>query len=931
MKPMHRMNPLSLFGKCRPHRFASVVTVVCLLLTVLATLVVTAPSVGAVQDYHEYRIGVREAPDTFNPFDMMAGTSWSIAHMMYEFLYAVGPMMEPYPQLAASHEVTNENRTWTYHLVEDSYWHDGLPVTAHDVKFTFDMIMDNPQECALLGDYLTGFDEVLALDSHTVQINLLTPKANMQSLIVPILPEHLWTAVRDSSEVDIDRVDMFDTDYFPLGPIGSGPFILEDYKMAEGEVHLSAHKPYHRLPGIEVDSVNIDKLLFVIYKSDNAMTTALEVGDIDVVGGVPPSVWETLMANEDIDVQTPATLILEEFGFNCAPKEWRLSVDEFGERNFPDASTNYETCNLTVRQACAMATDIEYIADEIHQGMAQPAYGLIPPATPFWHYNVPPEERWDYGSHEDCVEAANQMLEDVGYRYISSTTIRENESNGALLEFEFYYIRSNIHDQQTAEMMQIWWADIGVWVNLHDVSEGNLYDLMSNMEYDMFIWSWWPDVDPTWFLSVLTTGEIPVDNSDTSAWSDCFYTNPEYDLLYLEQQEMMDLYERQAIVHEMQRIVYRDCPYINLVYPAGLIAYRTDKYENFPDMEIKTGISPSSFWYYFEITPIGGSENTAPYDVDIVGGDRTVYVGTEARFSGSARDLESAEEDLTWTWTIMELLDTTTLYGKTITHEFSYIADCTVILEVEDPEGLSDLDSIVVTVVEMPEDVGWIVGYVNDTAGDPIAGALVVAQDTSNQQSSDESGFFNLTLGSGTYEIYATAEGYSNESASVTVTMGNAQWQNFTLSLTSGSVAGDVLDSVDMTVAITGALVELYRPGDEEAAYAKKTDDSGSFVITVVDEGTYEVIVSKTGYVANDTETVTVVPNETASLTIYLTAAEEDDDGEGGGLGAIAIAVGVLAIIAAVAAAALLLKRRRRGPGPETMEDEPPEEPPPDA
>ncbi len=924
---MNEIDSSSLFGKCRLRCFMSVTIVVCLLLTALAALAVTSPSVGAVQTYYEYRIGVKEAPDTFNPFAMMAGTSWSVAHMMYEFLFAVGPMMEPYPQLAASHEVSNDNYTWTYHLVEDSYWHDGLPVTAYDVKFTFDMIMEHPEECSLLAGYIEGFDEVTVINSHTVQIDLLKQKANMLSLIVPILPEHLWSKVRDDGV--IDEVGMFETDYFPNGPIGSGPFILEEYKMAEGEIHLLAQKPYHRLPGIDVDSVNIDELIFVIYKSDNAMTIALETGDIDVVGGVPPSVWETIIANEDIEGQTPATLILEEFGFNCAPKEWRLS-DTGGVPNFPTASTNYETCNLTVRQACAMTTDIEYIANEIHQGMAQPAYGLIPPATPFWHYNVPEEERWDYGSQEDCTAAANQMLEDAGYRYISSPTVRENESNGALLEFEFYYIRSNIHDEQTAEMMQIWWADIGVKVNLYDVSEGNLYDLMSNMEYDMFIWSWWPDVDPTWFLSVLTTDEIPVDNGDTSAWSDCFYTNPYYDQLWWDQQEAMDEYERQAIVHEMQQIVYRDCPYICLVYPAGLIAYRIDKYENFPDMEVFTGITPSSFWYYFEIMPISGTGNTAPYDVDIDGDDRQVFVGAEATFSGSAKDLESSVEELNWTWTIMELLDTTTLYGQNIKHFFNDTGEFTVTLEVEDPEGLSgDTDSIVVTVIEVPEDAGWIVGYVNNTAGEPIAGALVAVADTSSQQSSDEEGFYNHTIASGTYEIYATTEGYSNESASVTVEMGKATWQNFTLSITSGSVVGDVLDSTNTSVAITGALVELYRPGDEEAAYAKKTDDSGSFEITLVDEGTYEIVVSKTGYETNGTETVTVVSNETASLTIYLTAIEEDDDGEGGGLGAIAIVVGVLAIVVAVAAAALLLKRRK-GSGPETIQDEPLEELPPE-
>ena len=923
---MNKMDSSSLFDKCRLHVFASVVIAMCMLLTALATLAVTAPSVEAAQEWHQYRIGVTESPDTFNPFDMMAGTSWSVLHMTYEFLYAVGPMMEPIPQLAASHEVSNNNLTWTYHLVEDSYWHDGLPVTAHDVKFTFDMIMQNPKECALLGGYLDGFDEVLALDNHTVQIDLLDPKANMLSLIVPILPEHLWSKVWDDGE--INRVEMWDPEYFPDGPVGSGPFRLMEYSMADSYIRLEANKPYHRLPGIEVDSVNIDELLFVIYKSSNALVTALETDEIDVVDGIPPSVWFTVLENEDIEGQAVATLILEEFGFNCASEEWRTSINEdTGEPNFPSASTNYETTNLSVRQACTMATDIPYITETIHQGMAEEAYAIIPTATPFWHYEVPEEDKW----HNYGIEGANALLDQYYSRDDDGDGIRENNTSGAELEFEFYYIRANTADELTAQKMAEWWLDIGVQANLNPVSEGNLYNLEFQMAYDMFIWSWWPDVDPTWFLSVLTTYEIPVDESDTTKWSDAFYMNPFYDQLWLDQQQAMDLYERQAIVHEMQEIVYRDCPYISLVYPAGLIGYRTDRYENFPDMETLTGISPSSFWYYFWITPIAeGDENTAPYNVDIDGDDRTVFAGEEATFSGSAEDLESPEEDLNWTWTITGIGDTRILYGQTISNvPFDSIGEFLVTLTVKDPEGLSgNLDQITVTVVEAPEDVGWISGYVNSSAGGPIQGALVLVSDTSSQQSSNEDGFYNLTLEPGTYEISATAEGHFNESASVTVVSGNVSWQNFTLNVTSGSVVGEVY-LVNTSVAIEGALVELYRPGDEEAAYAKKTDDNGSFEITLVEEGTYEVVVSKTGYETNDTMTVTVTSNETASLIIYLTAVEEEEDDGGGGLDSVVVALAILAIIAAIAAAVLLLKRRK-GPESEIIEDEPQVDQPPE-
>ncbi|MCJ7489901.1 MAG: ABC transporter substrate-binding protein, partial [Thermoplasmata archaeon] len=134
-----------LFDKGRLHGFAAIAIAMCMLLSALTALVATAPSAEAEDPVFVYKIGVTEDPDSFNPFDMMSGTSWSVAHMTYEFLYAVGPKRDPYPQLAASHEVSDDNLTWTYHLVEDSYWHDGLPVTADDVVFTFKMIMDNPR------------------------------------------------------------------------------------------------------------------------------------------------------------------------------------------------------------------------------------------------------------------------------------------------------------------------------------------------------------------------------------------------------------------------------------------------------------------------------------------------------------------------------------------------------------------------------------------------------------------------------------------------------------------------------------------------------------------------------------------------------------------------------------------------------------------
>ncbi|HET8779910.1 MAG TPA: hypothetical protein VFM66_07550, partial [Agromyces sp.] len=75
-------------------------------------------------------------------------------------------------------------------------------------------------------------------------------------------------------------------------------------------------------------------------------------------------------------------------------------------------------------------------------------------------------------------------------------------------------------------------------------------------------------------LSSFTSGQC-------GYWSDTCYANPEYDRLYKEQQTTLDPNERQAIVHEMQQMIYRDTPEIVLWYPNSFEAWRADRWEGF--------------------------------------------------------------------------------------------------------------------------------------------------------------------------------------------------------------------------------------------------------------------------------------------------------------------------------------------------------------
>lgn len=893
------------------HGLIAFAVAACMLFSTM-TAFVLVPGTGSAEDeWVQIRVGTVLEPDDFNPFSMTTGISYTIAWMMYEMLYTTGPEMEPYPQLAQSYEKSENGTMWTYHLVEDSYWHDGEQVTAHDVAFTFNMILEYPDECALLGGYLKGFKyPVVALDDYTVQVSLEEPKATMLALTVPILPEHLWADVVAADE--IKTVDLWDEDFFPGGPVGSGPMELVEYSKTSGFIRLYAHDPYHRLPGIEVDSINVDEILFVIYTNEAAMTTALQAGELDIVDGVPESLWDMILDEPGIDGQAPAALDLTEFGFNCASKELRESEDENGHPNFPKAATNLETTNLSVRQAVTMATNKTMIVDEILRNLAQEADSLIPTATPFWHYYVPEEEKFPFD-----LDAANELLDQWYSRDDDGDGIRENNTSGAELEFEFYYIRNTQRDELTATKMAEWCEEIGVQMNLNGVAEGTLYNMWFNLEYDCFIWNWQPDVDPAFLLSVLTTDEIPVDSSDITAWSDAFYSNPVYDQLYEDQLTAMDIYDRQAIVHEMQRIAYRDCPYICLWYPSSLVAYRTDDFMNFPDMERYSGSTPDSIWFYFEVEPYVEGANQPPYDVD-AGEDVDLYVGDDYTFTGSAKDLESDDSELNWTWTINEEGIEMTLYGKSVTYLFEEVGVAYVTLTVRDPEGLSASDMMEVTVNEIPEEgVGWLRGYVVDADDVPIAEATVNIVGSESHDDTGPLGFYNMTVVPGTYDIEVSADGYASETASATITKDNVTWLNLTLDATAGSVSGFVYDS-GTGEPIANALVELFLADEVNASYSKKTALNGSFTMPIVEAGTYTLIVTKSGYETNDTVEITVAAGD--AKTVDVNMAPVDDEGSS----SLAVMAGAAIALIAALVAAMLLMRRKKGGGSPAEEEAPP-------
>ena len=216
--------------------------------------------------------------------------------------------------------------------------------------------------------------------------------------------------------------------------------------------------------------------------------------------------------------------------------------------------------DVDVRTAMAMAIDKEELVDKVLQGYGTPASGIVTPASAPAIYHWEPTEEEEIPFDPD---GANQLLDDAGYEDTDDDGVREMPGGGEPLRFR-YFIRSENDDTvKASQFIKGWFEDIGVATDVQALSDNKLTQEVLNGEYDLFHWGWFPDPDPDFILSIFTCDQRPP-NPDEYRNSDSYYCNPEIDAMYEEQKTILDVEQRAELVHEMQRIIYQDVPYIVL-------------------------------------------------------------------------------------------------------------------------------------------------------------------------------------------------------------------------------------------------------------------------------------------------------------------------------------------------------------------------------
>ncbi|WP_438312986.1 ABC transporter substrate-binding protein [Sporosarcina sp. FA9] len=371
--------------------------------------------------------------------------------------------------LAISYEVSEDGKVWTVKLRDDVKFSDGEPLTAADVKFTFDTATENGSVVDL-----NILDEIEALDDTTVIFTLKEVQSSFINTLTAtgIVPKHAY-----------------DEDYAEK-PIGSGPYQLVQWDRGQ-QLIVKVNPEYY-------DKVPYFKKLTFLYLNEDAAFAAAQAGTVDLT--YIPATFSNqkisgmkLEAVETVDNRGIAYPYIKSGGFT--------------EDGLPIG--NDVTADLAIRQAIDIAVDRAALIDGVVEGYGSPAYTSVD-GLPWWNPETVIEDA--------DLEGARKLLKDAGWEDTDGDGILEKDSLNA--EFTLYYPAEDTIRQSLAITVADMIKPIGINIKV----EGASWDIIGNKMHSEAVLMGWGSHNPFEMYSIYASENGGVEYNNTG-----FYSNETVD------------------------------------------------------------------------------------------------------------------------------------------------------------------------------------------------------------------------------------------------------------------------------------------------------------------------------------------------------------------------------------------------------------------
>lgn len=494
------------------------------------------------------RVGWKGSPDTLNPGTAVLAEAYTLFELVYDSLYDLELDGTFRLSLAERVESSADGRTWTFHLRPGIAFHDGHPLSAADVAFSYRLYREHA-DFPYLNTYTRHFGSIEAPDSLTVVLRLDEPVPNLPSRLVflYVLPAHLWAAPAEGNAA---------ADFGNEAMVGSGPFRLLRYRQNE-YVQLAANPGHFAFPP------RIREAIFQTYHNEDALVQALRTGQVDMITELPNTAVRAL--NRD-----PVVRFVQ--GAPFSPEATDIAINQLAPEHCPREEGGRCTGHPAlrdpvVRRALAQAVDKRTLIDVVLLGLGTPGLTLIPDGLGDWFNRSLTDLAHD-------PETSRRILDEAGYRDRDGDGIREVPGDGRPLIFRLNWPNDLPEAPRMAELLAQMWRQIGIGTRLQAVDPDALTaQCCPAFDYDLMIWSWDSDPDPNLLLGVMTSREIPTGTSESG------YSNPAYDLLFEEQSRETDPVRRHELVWRLQQLAFDDVVYIVPYYARARQAYRVDRFQ----------------------------------------------------------------------------------------------------------------------------------------------------------------------------------------------------------------------------------------------------------------------------------------------------------------------------------------------------------------
>ncbi len=463
-----------------------------------------------------------------NPIMISTTAEFDILGLTGFGLFSFGRDLEPF---AAAETVTKwqtsaDGMLDKVILRNDLVWSDGRPITARDIAFSYQVIMDPRVPVPAVRSGTDQMRWVEAYDDHTVVFFHREPLAtNVWNINFPVLPRHVY---EQTWEADPTLKDSPEHVRLEQSPVCGGPYDIVERKRGQ-QILLRRRENWARVEGKQVrDEPFFEEIRFRIIEDPNTTLLALKAGEIDEMI-LQPEQWTTQTTGSDFYERNTKVTAPEWVNFHFG---WNIDTPFFKDRR--------------VRRAMSYAFDHDEMLEKL-------CYGLYEPCAGNFHHTSWMASKKKLEPYRQDLDKAEALLDEAGWIDHDNDGVRDKEINGRLEPFEFtILVNQQPFRIAICTLLKENLDQIGVRVNVRPVESTVLQDLTLNRKFQAYFGGWGSGTDPDTSENIWKTGAMR---------NFVNYSNPEVDRLFEEGRREFDREKRAEKYGRIQELLYDDQPY----------------------------------------------------------------------------------------------------------------------------------------------------------------------------------------------------------------------------------------------------------------------------------------------------------------------------------------------------------------------------------